>query len=237
MYEGSIKATKEKYLYKKYSNERQDEFAYHMIGKRLKRKGYFLDVACGHPLDANNTYLLEKMLGWDGLSIDCGDIENNCSWSEFRNTKFCIGDVTTPQLTDIIIQNIKTTDVDYLSIDVDNAGTQLSHLAFEKIFDTEITFKVMNIEHESFRHGDLVTKPTRDYLFRNGYHLLFKDVSFPKAITTISRSRLSSPSGGGSKPFEDWWINPKFINHSPDLRSTYDNLDYNKCISIMEKWG
>ena len=228
MYEGFIKTTKEKYLHRKYSCERQDEFAYHIIGKRLKRKGYFLDVACGHPLDANNTYLLEKMLGWDGLSIDCTDIENVCSWSEFRNTKFCVGDVRTPQLTDIITQAIKTTDVDYLSIDVDHAETQLSHLAFEKIFNAGITFKAMNIEHESFKHGDLVIKYTRDYLFRSGYHLLFQDVAFP--------------NGG---PFEDWWIDPKCINHSPDLTvvsdnnsifcKTYSNLNYNQCIDIAEK--
>ena len=37
---------------------------------RGKRNGYFVDLAAGLPVEGNNTYLLEKFLGWRGLCIE-----------------------------------------------------------------------------------------------------------------------------------------------------------------------
>jgi len=34
-----------------------------------KKKGYYVDVGCYHPIDGNNTYLLYKK-GWTGINID-----------------------------------------------------------------------------------------------------------------------------------------------------------------------
>jgi hypothetical protein len=36
---------------------------------RKKRKGFYVDVGCYHPLDGNNTCLLYKK-GWSGMNID-----------------------------------------------------------------------------------------------------------------------------------------------------------------------
>ena len=35
-----------------------------------KIKGYYIDVGCQHPIANNNTYLLYKRKGWNGLNID-----------------------------------------------------------------------------------------------------------------------------------------------------------------------
>jgi FkbM family methyltransferase len=35
-----------------------------------RRDGFFVDVGCAWPVDANNTYYLEKHLGWTGIGID-----------------------------------------------------------------------------------------------------------------------------------------------------------------------
>lgn len=35
-----------------------------------KPEGTWLELGCGHPVSSNNTYLLEKRLGWSGISID-----------------------------------------------------------------------------------------------------------------------------------------------------------------------
>lgn len=35
-----------------------------------RRNGIFLDVGCAWPIDANNTYYLEKHLGWTGIGVD-----------------------------------------------------------------------------------------------------------------------------------------------------------------------
>lgn len=35
-----------------------------------RRNGTWLEIGCGDPIRSNNTYLLEKKLGWTGISID-----------------------------------------------------------------------------------------------------------------------------------------------------------------------
>ena len=36
---------------------------------KLKKKGFYLDIGCQHPVSNNNTYLLYKR-GWNGINID-----------------------------------------------------------------------------------------------------------------------------------------------------------------------
>ena len=51
--------------------------SYSMLGEDLvvkkffknKKKGFYVDVGCYHPIDGNNTYLLFKK-GWEGINID-----------------------------------------------------------------------------------------------------------------------------------------------------------------------
>lgn len=48
-----------------------------------RRDGFFVDVGCAWPIGANNTYYLEKHLGWTGIGIDAlGDYA--AAWQEER---------------------------------------------------------------------------------------------------------------------------------------------------------
>ena len=40
---------------------------------KSKKKGFYLDVGCQHPISNNNTYLLYKR-GWNGMNIDSSGI-------------------------------------------------------------------------------------------------------------------------------------------------------------------
>jgi hypothetical protein len=53
----------------------QDLFVVAMT--RGKINGSWLELGCGHPIGSNNTYLLEKRLGWSGVSIDTVDMGIN----------------------------------------------------------------------------------------------------------------------------------------------------------------
>jgi FkbM family methyltransferase len=48
-----------------------------------QRRGVFLDVGCGHPIQASNTYYLEKDLGWTGIAVD-GLPEMAAKWRRNR---------------------------------------------------------------------------------------------------------------------------------------------------------
>ena len=51
-----------------------------------KKKGFYLDVGCGHPIKNNNTYLLNKK-GWEGINIDL-DKDNIELFDVYRKKDF-----------------------------------------------------------------------------------------------------------------------------------------------------
>jgi FkbM family methyltransferase len=53
-----------------------------------RQGGFFVDVGCAYPIKANNTYYLEKHLGWTGIGIDALN-DYAVEWKEKRpNTRF-----------------------------------------------------------------------------------------------------------------------------------------------------
>jgi len=202
----------------RFANEKQDEFVYHVLAKHLENPGFFLDVGCAHPKDGSNTYIFEKYLGWSGIGFDVGDVERDADWSLHRNSEFCQVDATSEKFTDILRERVGDRIVDYISVDVDfGASTILAHKALKRIMDADIKFKVMTLEHEYFKYGNLVTEPTRDILTQLGYKMLFKNVAFPE--------------GPGSAGFEDWWVNPERLPDGDIMSVGDENLIYDECIN------
>tara|TARA_B100001250_G_scaffold124211_1_gene105557 strand:+ start:1709 stop:2395 length:687 start_codon:yes stop_codon:yes gene_type:complete len=72
-----------KYLYYMYYRPKifYPKKTYSMYGEDLvvqkyfknKKKGYYVDIGCYHPIDGNNTYLLYKK-GWSGVNIDINQL-------------------------------------------------------------------------------------------------------------------------------------------------------------------
>jgi len=58
-----------------HSQARQDKFVYTILYNLLGKQdaGYYLEIGAGEPIYINNTYVLEKNCGWQGLSIDISD--------------------------------------------------------------------------------------------------------------------------------------------------------------------
>ncbi len=57
------------YAQKSYSQEGEDLLLKLLLGNRIKRKGFYVDVGAHHPYRFSNTYLFYKM-GWRGINID-----------------------------------------------------------------------------------------------------------------------------------------------------------------------
>ena len=52
-----------------------------------RRDGFFLDVGCAWPIRENNTYYLEKHLGWSGIAVDALP-EYARAWRKRKGSKF-----------------------------------------------------------------------------------------------------------------------------------------------------
>ena len=124
--------------------------------------------------------------------------------------------------TKVLEKHVGDRIVDYISLDVDWAEVNFSGKALEKILDANIKFKVMTLEHESFKPfiRDRVTKPTRELLHGLGYVMLFEDVSFPDG-----------------NAWEDWWINPALMPHKNILDIKAVGLTYDQCVEAVKNFG
>lgn len=183
----------------------QDVFVFKMLGEPTT-PGSYLEIGASDPIENNNTYNFDKM-GWSGLSIDI-DESHASKFAEFRKNPFLVADATKVDWQTILgDQKLR----DYLSFDVDEA----SHDTFIRFPFDVYEFKVITIEHDRYRFGDVTRNIMRNRLSRQGYQLICSDVRI----------------NGGM--FEDWWVNPKHVNMDYAFRFICSGEEYQRIITAL----
>jgi hypothetical protein len=182
-----------------------------------KKKGTFLDLGCGDPKIINNTYLLEKRFNWNGVSID---IDADCI-SKYANNRKCIA--LQEDCTKLDFNKIKTyyssNHIDYLSLDLEPAEITLNCL--KTIPFDELEFSVITFEHDFYRFGPNIREESRNILEKYGYIRLCSDVSVHVINNGVFLDNLI---------FEDWWINPKFVDYERVRILESDGLKWDKIV-------
>ena len=171
------------------SKEGQDR----LVRSLIKSKGFFLDIGCGMPEVANNTFNLEK-IGWKGVlvdrnqeyvdfckknrkcpvfNLDC-DFKNKTDWVDFLNLN------KTPKV------------IDYISVDVN-----YSNINFVKNFPfDEYEFKIMTFETDVYKCGSDVKIAEIEVISNyDFYAMVLEDAMLERE----------------GRVWEDWWINEKYI--------------------------
>ena len=207
--------------------EGQDKFAWALLNNI--ENGFYLDIACQHPIEASNTYVFEKELGWTGIGFDWVNTTSwtgPFNWPERRpNTKFVQMDVTTEAFTEALLDMVPADKiVDYVSMDVDTEVPGRGHLnlvnkALPRMINGGIRFKVMTLEHEFHSQGEAVRIPTRLLLESLGYRRLFSDVMLPPNSMS-----------------EDWWIDPQYFR-SDIVQYGGECLLYNECVDKIQGYS
>jgi hypothetical protein len=162
----------------------QDDFIIRALNG--KKNGTFVDIGCFHPIEINNTVVLERDYGWTGINIDIfteGGKEGE-EW-EFGNTKmsktFSEWAVHRPESV-VIKEDALTIDysalfkehklpktIDYLSIDLEPPKTTFD--VFKLLPLNEYKFNTITYEHDGYRMGIDFTLKTRKYITSFGYVL------------------------------------------------------------------
>lgn len=193
------------------SQAKQDLFVVAMFDG--KRQGTFLELGAGHPIQCSNCFLLETEFGWGGISIDISTCPN-AAWETIRPlTTFAEADAVTfdyDSLPDYF---------DYLQIDIDNTVYEMEII--NRLENKE--FGVITVEHDIYRNTqeniDFQQFARKTFIDR-GYVLLADNVCVDSdwwakevingggSIQTL-RELKKYP---GKICFEDWFVNPKYIN-------------------------
>jgi hypothetical protein len=182
-----VKFTGASSIKRNFSQCYQDMFVLTMLdGKKF---GQFLEIGCGSPFFCNNTVLLEKLFGWEGISIDINkEITEN--FTKYRSSKVINSDATRLDYKKLL----RKIDYDYLQIDCDPA--RISYKVLEKIpFETH-RFAVITFEHDYYADKKSgVREKSRDYLYSLGYELVVNNIAPDECCS-----------------FEDWWVHPELVN-------------------------
>ena len=190
---------------KSYSQAGQDEF----VSLLLPTPETFLDIGSAHPDLNSNSFGLE-LFGWTGACVD--RVERDYS---FRKAIALFRDALEVDYKELL-QKVTPWIVGYLSVDTDAD----SFKCLKSVLASGFRFKVITIEHDSYKAGNELRDEEREYLNGLGYRMLCEDVCHPDIM---------------GLPFEDWWVDPIFFTESKMEKATFKNCCYTKIIKEIKK--
>ena len=182
-----------------YSQVGQDIFVYHMLKDKNQSKCVYLELGGSHPIRGNNSYNCE-LRGWKGLTFDISDKFIPLYEKERKNPLIIQNTITTNW--DKIFKKYSYLDknvIDYLSFDVDDANEEtFKNFPFDKK-----RFKIITIEHNLYK----TLNPKDSYDPR----LSTKELTYNK-LKSLNYTLVCENITHGYQPFEDWWVDSKYIN-------------------------
>lgn len=173
----------------------QDLFVHELLPKKI---GFFLDIGAWPFVGNSNSQALEQ-LGWRGMMVD---LRKDGNGLKQRKSRFVQADATTFPWLKYIKRFRLPTQMDYLSLDVDEYTTEtLIGLPLDTL-----RFRVLTVEHDSYWLGPGPRDKNRAILTAAGYDLVCEDVmvNYPE---------------GEINAFEDWWVSPDLSAAANRFRS------------------
>jgi len=172
----------------------QDKFVLNVLNN--KKNGYFLEIGSNHPININNTYLLETKYDWKGIMVEY-DLNFLSSYKEIRpNSIHILNDATKVDYKDVFEKNNMPLSFDYLQIDLEaHEGSTIKTLQKldNEIFDT-YKFATVTFEHDIYRSNFANTRlESRNIFKKRGYISVFEDIN-------------------NGEPYEDWYVHPDLVD-------------------------
>jgi len=162
-----------------YSQIGQDSWVLDIL--QNKKHGTFIDLGAGHPVRLNNTFLLESIYNWTGISYDIGPpyahgVDRSLSakeyikfWNDHRSTPIIVTDLLMHDLRQSFNDYHMPKNIDYLSIDLE-PPTSTYRVLYNLPLD-QYQFKVITFEHDSYRGYSSQSHAAIMYMQDHGYRL------------------------------------------------------------------
>lgn len=153
-----------------------------------KRNGYYVELGSGHPVEGNNTKLLESDFGWKGVAFDI-EPELVAEYNKNRENPCIEADALTFDYEKYFKENNFPEVIDYLQIDIDGHDDGHCLLALVALPMLKYRFRVITIEHDlcvNFKREGM-RNAQREILHSLGYTLV------------------------GQMDPEDWWVDIRLL--------------------------
>ena len=187
----------------------QDKFVLSMLGN--KKNGFFIELGSQHPINYNNTFLLENEYEWNGIMVEYDSYWLNEYKIHRPNSIHIIDDAQKIDYNSLLKINNVPKNIDYLQIDldVDNSSTLNTLLRIDEQLFNEYKFATVTFEHDIYSSDNendiwgITRKKSREIFQNRGYILLFPDVQLPSN---------TSYRGKQCGAFEDWYVHPDLVD-------------------------
>jgi hypothetical protein len=156
----------------------QDKWVLEVL--KEKRDGIFVDIGGGHPVQINNTYILEKQYDWTGISVDIGPPHTHgCTdmsmdeytrfWDSQRSTPIICNDALNIDYSHLFKEHNLPRNINYLSLDLE--PPMRTYECLLKIPLDEYIFDAITFETDYYRE-QRTQEPSRQLLRQAGYILI-----------------------------------------------------------------
>jgi FkbM family methyltransferase len=183
-----------------------------------KKNGYFIEVGAYDGVGDSNTYFLEKVLDWNGISIEANEnkffelcnnrssININIAINSFKGEcsfdGYTVNDKTSnfikcDTLNQVLLDARANKNIDYLSLDIEG----LEYEALESLDFNYWNIGLITVEHNLYCTNSINKDKIYSLLIKNNF---VRDKEDAVCLTP-------HPSVYG-KPYEDWYINRKLLN-------------------------
>ena len=185
-----------------YSQALQDIFVLTMLNG--KENGTYVEIGGAHPTNINNTYLLESVFNWSGVSFEINTDLANFYNSERLNKCICI-DATQVNYSKVFEENNLPNQIDYLQVDIDPSYQSLA--ALKKIDLESYRFSVVTFETDVYQGSIDVMEESRNIFQSNNYQLVASNVK------------------NCGHAFEDWYVDPNIVTNDIWTALQSDNIE------------
>jgi hypothetical protein len=188
-----LKLNGARFIERSYSQAMQDVFV--SLALDGKCNGSFLEIGAFDPVYASNSYLLESVYGWNGISIERDQL---CAYkwkAEKRKAELIIGDAVSLDYRKILERFGDR--VDYLSIDIEPASQTFNCLL--KVLLADVRFSIITFEH------DYYANPEKNASIRTGARNVLEGLEYELVAGNICINEKK-------EAFEDWFVDRKHFN-------------------------
>lgn len=187
-----------------YSQSFQDMFILSVLNG--KKNGTYVEIGAADPLFANNTYILEKIFGWSGVSLEIDENKVNV-FNQNRNNKCICSDAMLVNYSKLFHENNFANRIDYLQIDIEPAFQSLN--ALKQIDLDEYRFSVVTFETDIYsdKNNEKVLEESRKIFQTHGYQLVASNVK------------------SCGYPYEDWYVDPEIVSEDTWKKFESDSLE------------
>jgi len=174
-----------------YSEAFQDIFVLTLLNG--KSNGYYLEIGAGDPLYGNNTYLLENIFNWKGISIDIDENMVN-NYNQIRSNKCFCKDAICTNYSQFLRALDFPNNIDYLQLDCD--PPEITYRVLLSLPLDTYKFAIITYEH------DYYCDDTKSFQDKSSKYL--ESYGYIKVINNIGPDN--------HRNYEDWWIHPNLID-------------------------